>query len=330
MKLVIQIPCHNEEENLAQTLADLPGRIDGIDEIEALIIDDGSTDRTVEVARENGVRHVVSFTSNRGLARAFAEGLDEALRLGADVIVNTDADNQYRGECIADLVRPILDSRADLVVGDRRTNTIEHFSWLKKRLQNLGSWVVRRLSGTDVPDATSGFRAYSREAALRLNIVSPFSYTLETIIQAGKKGITTTHVPIRTNHPTRESRLFRSTWHFIKQQAATILRIYVMYEPLKTFAFLSTVPLAAAVCIGVRFLYYLMKAGPAGHIQSLIAMGVLFTLGFLLLVLGILADLIYSSRRLVEDTLYRTRLMELREREKESKTSSPKSEVKDA
>ena len=318
MKLVIQIPCLNEEEVLAETLADLPKEIDGIDEIAVLIIDDGSTDRTVAVARENGVKHVVSFTSNQGLARAFAAGLDEALKLGADVIVNTDADNQYRGECIADLIKPILEGRADLVIGNRQTDTIEHFSWLKKRLQKLGSWVVRRLSGTEVPDATSGFRAYSREAALRLNIVSDFSYTVETIIQARKKGLVTTHVPIQTNPVTRESRLFRSTWHFIRQQTATILRMYVMYSPLKTFALLSAVPFIVATVLGVRFLLaYFTSHGGAGHIQSLIAMAVLFTLSFLLMVLGILADLIYGSRRLVEDALYRTRRMELREPESE-------------
>lgn len=318
MKLVIQIPCLNEEEVLAETLADLPKEIDGVDEIAVLVIDDGSTDRTVAVARENGVKHVVSFTSNLGLARAFAAGLDEALKLGADVIVNTDADNQYRGECIGDLIKPILEGRADLVIGNRQTDTIEHFSWLKKRLQKLGSWVVRRLSGTEVPDATSGFRAYSREAALRLNIVSDFSYTVETIIQARKKGLVTTHVPIQTNPVTRESRLFRSTWHFIRQQTATILRMYVMYSPLKTFALLSAVPFVVAMYFGVRFLVaYFTSRGGAGHIQSLIAMAVLFTLGFLLMVLGILADLIYGSRRLVEDALYRTRRMELREPESE-------------
>ena len=316
MKLVIQIPCLNEAEVLPQTLKDLPREIDGIDEIEVLIIDDGSTDGTVTVAREHGVKHVVSFTSNLGLARAFAAGLDKALKLGADIIVNTDADNQYRGDCIADLVRPILDGRADLVVGDRQTHTVEHFSWLKKRLQKLGSWVVRKLSGTDVPDATSGFRAYSREAALRLNIVSEFSYTVETIIQAGMRGLITTHVPIQTNPVTRESRLFRSTWHFIKQQSATILRMYVMYSPLKTFAVLSAVPFLIAMVLGIRFLVFYFSSGRAsGHVQSLIVMAVLFTLSFLLMVLGILADLIYGSRRLVEDALYRTRLMELRERE---------------
>ena len=317
MKLVIQIPCLNEEEVLPQTLADLPKEIPGVDEISVVVIDDGSTDRTVEVARENGVAHVVSLTTNQGLARGFAVGLDEALKLGADIIVNTDADNQYAGSSIPGLIQPVLDGRADLVVGDRQVQTIEHFSWLKKRLQKLGSWVVRKLSGTDVPDATSGFRAYSREAALRLNIVSPFSYTLETIIQAGKKGIAITHVPVDTNPQTRESRLFHSTWHFIKRQTATILRMYVMYEPLKTFAYLSALPFLVATFFALRFLwFYLGGEGASGHVQSLIAMAVLFMLSFLLMVLGILADLIYNSRRLTEDALYKTRLMELRARQR--------------
>ena len=317
MKLVIQIPCLNEEEVLPQTLADLPKEIPGVDEIAVVVIDDGSTDRTVEVARENGVAHVVSLTTNQGLARGFAVGLDEALKLGADIIVNTDADNQYAGSSIPGLIQPVLDGRADLVVGDRQVQTIEHFSWLKKRLQKLGSWVVRKLSGTDVPDATSGFRAYSREAALRLNIVSPFSYTLETIIQAGKKGIAITHVPVDTNPQTRESRLFHSTWHFIKRQTATILRMYVMYEPLKTFAYLSALPFLVATFFALRFLwFYLGGEGASGHVQSLIAMAVLFMLSFLLMVLGILADLIYNSRRLTEDALYKTRLMELRARQR--------------
>ncbi len=318
MKLVIQIPCLNEEESLPRTIADLPKRVDGIDAIELLVIDDGSTDRTVEVAKAHGAHRVISFTSNQGLSRAFSAGLDEALKMGADVIVNTDADNQYDGACIADLVKPIVEGRADIVIGDRQTDTIAHFSWTKKRLQKLGSWVVRKVSGTKVPDATSGFRAFSREAALRLNIVSAFSYTLETIIQAGKKGLAVTHVPVRTNRVDRPSRLFHSSWGFIKSQTATILRIYVMYEPLKTFTWLSAVPFFAAAVLGLRFLvyYFFVFEGGAGHVQSLIAMAVLFMMSFLLMVLGIIADLIAASRRLTEDTLYRTRQFELRERER--------------
>ncbi len=313
MKLVIQIPCLNEEEALPATMRDLPKRIDGIDEIAVLIVDDGSTDRTVEVAKAGGAARVVSFTANQGLSRAFAAGLDEALKMGADVIVNTDADNQYQGACIPELVKPILEGRADMVIGDRQTDTIAHFSWMKKRLQKLGSWVVRKVSGTSIPDATSGFRAFSREAALRLNIVTTYSYTLETIIQAGKKGLATASVPIRTNRVDRPSRLFRSTWGFIQNQAATILRIYVMYEPLKTFTWLSALPFLIATVLGLRFLgYYLfVYEGGAGHVQSLIVMAVMFMLSFLLFVLGVLADLIYGSRRLVEDALYRSRKLEL-------------------
>jgi len=313
MKLVVTIPCLNEEKVLGETLRDIPKRIDGIDEVDVVVVDDGSTDRTAETARAGGVKHIVSFTANQGLARAFGAGVDEALRLGADIIVNTDADHQYRGEDIGALVRPILEGRAEIVIGDRGTASIEDFSWVKRRLQGLGSWAVRRLSGTDVPDATSGFRAYSRRAALRLNIVSPFSYTLETIIQAGKKGIATTHVPVRTNPRTRESRLSRSTWEFVKRQSATILRMYVMYEPLKTFAYLSAAPFVVATALGVRFLWYYFTVGAPGKVQSLIAMAVLFTLSFLLMVLGILADLIHGSRLLVEDALYRTRALELRD-----------------
>ncbi len=318
MKLVIQIPCLNEEETLPATLADLPKRVAGVDAIEVLVVNDGSTDRTAEVAKSHGAARVVSFATNQGLSKAFAAGLDAALRMGADVIVNTDADGQYPGASIADLVRPILEGRADIVVGDRRTDTVAHFSWTKRRLQKLGSWVVRWISGTDVPDATSGFRAFSREAALRLNIVSSFSYTLETIIQAGKRGMAVAHVPVAARRVERPSRLFRSNRHFIRQQAATILRITVMYEPLKTFAVLSALPFFVALALGARFLYYYFSssAGAAGHVQSLIAMAVLFTLSGLLMVLGILADLIYGSRRLVEEALYRARKMEFNSRDR--------------
>ena len=323
MKLVIQIPCLNEEGALPGTLADLPKRIDGIDEIAILIIDDGSTDRTVEVAKAHGAAKVVSFTSNQGLSKAFAAGLDEALRMGADIIVNTDADNQYPGASVADLVRPILEGRADIVVGDRQTATLSHFSPTKKLLQRLGSWVVRKVSGTTVPDATSGFRAFSREAALRINIVSPFSYTLETIIQAGKKGLAVASVPIAANRVERPSRLFRSNWSFVKNQSATILRVTVMYEPLKTFAYLSLVPFLMGTGLGVRFLWSYFTTDSPGKVQSMIVAAVLFMLSFLLMVLGIIADLIYGSRRLVEESLYRSRKQELAESRRDKPSARP-------
>src|SRR3954471_13407371 len=236
MKLIIQIPCFDEEETLPATLADLPREVTGFDTVEWLVIDDGSTDRTIDVARANGVDHIVRLTNNKGLAAGFQAGLDACLKLGADVIVNTDADNQYFGGDIPKLVAPIVEGRADLVVGDRETDSIEHFSPLKKRLQKAGSWVVRRASGTDVPDTTSGFRAYNREAAIQMAVVSKYTYTLETIIQAGKLLVATDHVPIRTNPKTRESRLFPSMSSYVRRNAVAITRIYTQYEPLKVFS----------------------------------------------------------------------------------------------
>ena len=235
MKLIIQIPCLNEEATLPETLADLPREVDGITDVEWLIIDDGSTDATVDVAVANGVDHIVRLTNNRGLAAGFQAGLDACLKLGADVIVNTDADNQYYGADISKLVEPIIDGRADMVIGDRQTDTIEHFSPIKKRLQKLGSWVVRQASETDGPDTTSGFRAYNREAALQMAVVSRFTYTLETIIQAGKLLVAVEDVPIRTNPKTRESRLFPSTWSYVRRNSVSIFRIYAQYEPMRVF-----------------------------------------------------------------------------------------------
>ena len=254
MKLIIQIPCLNEEEQLPATLADLPRAVPGFDEVEWLIIDDGSTDRTVEVAREHGVDHIVRLTNNKGLAAAFQARLDAALKLGADVIVNTDADNQYSGHDIPKLVAPIVEGNADMVVGDREIDTIAHFSPLKKRLQRLGSWVVRQASDTDVPDTTSGFRAYNREAAIQMAVVSKYTYTLETIIQAGKKNLAIEPIPIKTNPVTRPSRLMRGTYDYIKKQGATIVRIYAMYEPLKVFTYIGTVCFLAGFLISLRFL----------------------------------------------------------------------------
>lgn len=310
MKLIIQIPCYNEEQTLPITLADLPRHIDGIDEIEYLIINDGSNDRTVDVAREHGAHHVISFPKNKGLAKGFMAGVDACLRLGADIIVNTDADNQYSGADIAKLVQPIVKGEAELVIGDRQTNGIHHFSWFKKRLQNWGSWVVRQVSDTTVPDAASGFRALSREAALQINVVSEFTYTLETIIQAGKKNLAISHVPVRTNGKLRESRLFRSNWNYIKRSFGTIARIYTMYEPIKMFSLIGGLLFGLGVLIGLRFVFYYITSGGAGHVQSLILTAVLLILGFQVFVLGLVADMIGSNRRLIENALYRLKKLE--------------------
>ncbi len=312
MKLIIQIPCFNEAEILPLTLADLPRQIPGVDEIEVLIIDDGSSDETTEVARRSGVHHIVRMTKNKGLANGFMAGLDASLRLGADIIVNTDADNQYNGADIPNLVRPILDGQAEMVIGDRQTDEIHHFSWMKKRLQNLGSWVVRQVSATEIPDATSGFRALSREAALQMNVISRFTYTLETIIQAGKKNLAVSHVPVRTNSKLRESRLFKGNWNYIKRSIATITRIYTMYEPLKMFSYIGGTVFGVGFLIGLRFLYYFITTGGAGHIQSLILAAVLLMIGFQVFIIGLVADLIGFNRRLIESTLYRVRRLELR------------------
>ena len=310
MKLIIQIPCFNEAETLPITLGDLPDSIDGIDEIEILIIDDGSTDATIHVAKEHGVHHIVRLNKNKGLAKGFTAGLDACLRLGADIIVNTDADNQYVGADIEKLVQPILDGKADLVVGDREINKLSEFSWMKKRLQQLGSWVVRQVSATSIPDTTSGFRALSREAAMHINVVSEFTYTLETIIQAGKKNLSITSKPVRTNSKLRESRLFKSNWGYIKRSVATITKIYTMYEPLKMFSSIGAFFFLAGFLIGLRFLYFYFTEGGAGHIQSLILAAVLLLLGVQIFIIGLLADIIGSNRSLIENILYRIKKME--------------------
>jgi glycosyltransferase involved in cell wall biosynthesis len=312
VKLIIQIPCLNEEATLPETLADLPRHVEGFDTVEWLVIDDGSTDATADVARECGVDHVVRFTSNKGLAIAFQAGIDAALKLGADVIVNTDADNQYRGDEIPKLVAPILAHRADVVVGDRRVREHDEFSLTKKFLQLWGSWVVRQASGTDVPDAASGFRAYSREAALRLNVVSRFSYTLETLIQAGKSDLAVAHVPIATNPKTRESHLFRSTAEYIRRSVGTILRIYAMHEPLRVFLSLAAVAgLGGLILFGRIAWFYFTQPGPTGHVQTLIVAAVLLVFAAQLAVLGILADLVRANRVLAERSLHRIRKIEL-------------------
>jgi glycosyltransferase involved in cell wall biosynthesis len=311
MKLIIQIPCLNEAETLPATLADLPTAIPGIDIIERLVVDDGSHDGTAEVARRLGVEHVVQFRRRKGLAAAFTAGIDASLKAGADIIVNTDADNQYLGADIAALVAPLLAGRADIVIGDRNIRDIAHMSWHKKLLQRLGSWVVRRVSSTTVPDTTSGFRAYTRDAALRMTIVSDFSYTLESIIQAGKKRMAIAHVEVRTNARTRQSRLFDSIGSYLKHSGATIVRIYAMYEPLKVFSYVGGLVLAAGLAIGVRFLYYYFLLADQGKIQSLILAAVLMIVGFQIMLIGLLADVISGTRKLLEDLLYRVRKMEI-------------------
>jgi glycosyltransferase involved in cell wall biosynthesis len=311
MKLIIQIPCLNEESTLPVTLRDLPRELPGFETVEWLIIDDGSTDRTIEVARANGVDHIVRLTNNKGLANGFQAGLDACLKLGADVIVNTDADNQYYGPDIAKLVAPIVAGDADMVVGDRQVMTIEHFSPLKKSLQRFGSWVVRQASATTVPDTTSGFRAYNREAALALQVVSKFTYTLETIIQAGKMTVAVDHVPIRTNAKTRESRLFPSMWSYVRRNGLSIFRIYAMYEPLKVFMTAAIVVMLAAVAVWTRFLVAFIQGEGAGHVQSLILGAVLFNAGVVLGALGVIGDLLSGQRTMLQRVFERVRRIEL-------------------
>ena len=322
MKLVIQIPCLNEEQTLPATVADLPRSLPGIDTIEYLVIDDGSEDATSEVARRLGVHRVVRFPSRRGLARAFEAGLRTALEMGADLIVNTDADNQYQGQDIGKLVVPILERRADMVIGTRPIDSIEHFSPLKKQLQKLGSRVVRRLANADVPDATSGFRAYSRDAALRLTVLTNFTYTLETIIQASQKNIAVTHVPIRTNGKLRESRLFKGMRAYIQRSLGTMFRVYVLYQPLQFFMTMSAACLGVAAILFARFVWiWLTTPGQPGPIQSIIIAGALAVIGVLLGALGVLADLIAMNRRLIEEVVVNTRAARLdsdaRERERQ-------------
>jgi glycosyltransferase involved in cell wall biosynthesis len=312
-KLIIQIPCLNEALTLPATLRDLPTSIPGIDVIETLVIDDGSRDDTVAVAQAHGVHHIVRFRRNKGLAAAFAAGIDASLKLGADFIVNTDADNQYAGADIATLLAPLISGQADICIGDRNIQALSHLSSSRKLLQHWGSWVVRQVSNTTVPDTTSGFRAYTREAALRMTIVSEFSYTLESIIQAGKKRMAIAHVPVSTNARTRESRLFDSVYAYIKRSAATIVRIYASYEPLKVFSYIGGTMFGLGLLIWIRFLYYYFTGTGLGHVQSLILSAVLMIVGFQVLMIGLVADLIGGSRKLLEDLVYRVRLLELRE-----------------
>ncbi len=319
MKLIIQIPCYNEAETLTITLNDLPKHIDGIDEIEYLIINDGSKDDTVKVAREWGVNYVVNFKRNKGLAYGFMAGLDACLKNGADIIVNTDADNQYVGADIEKLVRPILEGKTDIVIGERPVDTTEHWSIIKKKLQHFGSWVVRKASKTDIPDAPSGFRAYSREAALHLNVINEYTYTLETIVQAGRTKIAMTSVPIRTNGELRPSRLFNSMLGYVKKSMATILRALMMYKPLRFFASIGIVVFLIGAGIGTRFLFFYFQGTGSGHIQSLILASTLMMLGFSTIVIGLQADLIAANRKILEDIQYRVRKMDCDQKTEKSK-----------
>ena len=315
MKLIIQIPCYNEAETLPATLLDLPQRVPGITCLETLVIDDGSSDGTAAVAQSLGVTHVVRHRQNLGLAKAFQTGLDAALRLGAGVVVNTDGDNQYPGEYIASLVAPILSGEADIVIANRQVAGIDHFSPLKKLLQKLGSWTVRTVSGTNVPDAPSGFRAYSRDAALRLNVLTHYSYTLDTIIQAGKMGLTIVSVPVWTNDPTRPSRLQKNAWHFVKAQAGTIMRLYAFYEPLRTFSYIALPFLLVGSGALLRFLYFFAVGQGQGHIQSITIGTGLLLVGVLILLFGIQADIAGKHRQLTQEMLYRLKKMELAQSE---------------
>lgn len=310
MKLIIQIPCYNEAGTLQIALNDLPKHIDGIDEIEYLIINDGSQDNTVEVARKWGVHYVVNFKRNKGLAYGFMAGIDACLRNGADIIVNTDADNQYVADDIEKLVRPILEGKTDIVIGERPIDQTEHFSPLKKKLQHLGSWTVRKASNSDIPDAPSGFRAFSRDAAMRLNVTNEYTYTLETIVQAGRNKIAQTSVPIRTNGELRPSRLFNSMLGYVKKSMLTILRAYLMYSPLKTFTIISLITFLIGFIIDLRYVVYLIIGQGGGHVQSLILGSMMILLGITVFVIGLLADLIAKNRKLLEDIQYHVRKLD--------------------
>jgi glycosyltransferase involved in cell wall biosynthesis len=304
MKLVIQIPCFNEAETLPATLAELPRQVNGFDAVEVLVIDDGSTDRTAAVARAHGAEHVIRLPGHRGLARAFMAGLLAAVELGADVIVNTDADNQYRADCIPDLVRPVLDDRADVAIGARPIAEVRHFSPAKRLLQRAGSWAIRRLAGVDVRDAPSGFRAFSRNAALRLNVFGSFTYTVETIIQASLSNLRIVSVPIGVNGPTRPSRLFRSNLGYVWRAGKTLVSAYVIYRPARIFGVLSAASLAAGVLLGLRYLYLMSVGEGPGHVQSVILCAIFLLSGLFLLSVGVIAHLQSINRRLLEELRY--------------------------
>ena len=324
VKLIIQIPCFNEADTLPETLADLPDTIPGITTLEILIIDDGSSDDTMAVARQAGVDHIICHPQNMGLAKAFQTGIEACLRLGADIIVNTDADNQYPGRFIPYLVAPVRDGTAEMAIANRQIDQIAHFSPIKKGLQQLGSWMVRTVSGTAVPDAPSGFRAYSREAALHLNILTRFSYTLETIIQAGKLGLSIVSIPIETNPPKRPSRLQRSMWHFIKAQAGTILRLYAFYEPLRTFSYLALPFLLTGLGLWGRYGYKVLigDSGIGRYIQSITIGTGLLLVGVITLLFGIQADISGKHRQLTQEMLYRLKKIEYASQESDSENET--------
>jgi glycosyltransferase involved in cell wall biosynthesis len=314
MKLIIQIPCYNEEKTLPITLQELPRQVEGFDKVEWLVINDGSTDRTVEVAKEHGVDHIVNLNQNKGLAEVFRRGLDAGIKLGADVIVNTDADNQYNAQDIPKLVTPILEGKAEIVVGARPITEIPHFSLIKKLFQKLGSWVVRRLSYADIPDAPSGFRAISREAAMKLNVFNSYTYTLETIIQAGNKNIAITSIPIRVNEELRPSRLVKSISSYITNSIITLVRIFIIYRPFKTFMSLGILLFFVGLLLGLRFLYFYFTGGGVGHVQSVILAGVLLGFGFQTMLVAFLADLLAANRMLIEDVQNRVKKIEANEK----------------
>jgi glycosyltransferase involved in cell wall biosynthesis len=315
IKVIIQIPCYNEAAVLPGTLRDLPRSLPGVDVLEWLVIDDGSTDTTSDVARTLGVHHIVRFDRNRGLASAFAAGLEAAIKAGADIVVNTDADNQYRADDIAALVTPIVERRADIVIGDRRVGSLPNFSWLKRRLQVLGSWVLGRAAELEVPDATSGFRALSRDAALRTLVLSNYSYTLETLIQAGARRAAVLFVPVGINPQTRPSRLMRSIPEYIGKSTVTIVRAYAMYRPLRVFVTLGSILIVLGLLPGFRFLYFYFSGNRVGHVQSLILAAVLLIVGFQIVLIGLVADVLASNRKLLEEVVYRLRRQDADDRE---------------
>lgn len=313
-KLIVMIPCYNEEKTLPLVVKTIPREIPGIEKIEVLVIDDGSTDRTYEMAKRLGVDYIIRHCGNKGLAQAFTTGIEAALKNEADIIVNTDGDNQYPQQDIPRLIKPILDGEAEIVIADRQTSTIDHFSITKKFLQWFGSRVVSWVSGVKIPDASSGFRAYSRNATMRMNIVTDFSYVIETIIQAGKKKIPITSIPIKTNAKTRESRLYNSMWDHVKKSAGTIIRVFAMYEPLKVFSYMGGFIFLSGIILVIRFLYYFFTGGGGGHVQSLVIAAILILIGFQISIIGLLADLIASNRKLLEEILFRNKKSQIRRR----------------